>query len=163
MQNIQQVHEGTTTKKFFHPYMQTLTMFVGECSCLVVYLLLKSSLPVKQPVATDKKPPLPKMLLVVPACFDLLGSLLLKIGLNFMPGSVFQMMRAGSIVTTALFSYLLVGKTLKHNQVVGCSLALVGVFIIGAANMLLGVDTAKASSGTVSLIQNFRRNLLGLP
>lgn len=34
----QYVDEGGIHRKFFHPYMQSFTMFVGESFCLILYL-----------------------------------------------------------------------------------------------------------------------------
>lgn len=34
----QWVDEGTIRRKFFHPYMQSFTMFLGESFCLLLFL-----------------------------------------------------------------------------------------------------------------------------
>ena len=43
-------------------------------------------------------------LLAIPSVCDLITSTLQYIALNFIPGSVYQMMRGGAIVTTFIFS-----------------------------------------------------------
>lgn len=45
-----------------------------------------------------------KFLLAVPAFCDFVTSTLQYIALNFIPGSVYQMMRGGTIITTFIFS-----------------------------------------------------------
>jgi hypothetical protein len=35
----QYVDEGGVHRKFYHPYMQSFTMFVGESFCLVLYFM----------------------------------------------------------------------------------------------------------------------------
>ncbi len=47
-----------------------------------------------------------KFLLAIPAMCDFVTSTLKYIALNFIPGSVYQMMRGGTIVTTFLFSII---------------------------------------------------------
>lgn len=42
MQNLQWVEEGGIHKHFFHPFMQTFVMFVGETACLFIYWIMKS-------------------------------------------------------------------------------------------------------------------------
>ena len=38
LQGVQLVDEGEHhNKKFFHPYMQSLTMFIGESLCLIAF------------------------------------------------------------------------------------------------------------------------------
>jgi hypothetical protein len=41
VQNTQVVYEGAYVKYFFHPYIQTCTMFIGEALMLPVFLLLR--------------------------------------------------------------------------------------------------------------------------
>lgn len=57
------------------------------------------------------------------------------IALNFIPASVYQMLKGGGLITTAIFSYLLLKKKIKRNHISGCILALVGVTIVGGANL----------------------------
>ena len=45
-----------------------------------------------------------KFLLVIPALCDFITSTLHYIALNFVSGSIYQMMRGGTIVTTFVFS-----------------------------------------------------------
>lgn len=37
LQGCLMVTEGSHYKKFFHPYIQSMTMFIGESLCLVLY------------------------------------------------------------------------------------------------------------------------------
>ena len=56
--------------------------------------------------------------------------------LNFISGSVYQMMRGGSIVTTFIFSIIFLKIKVMKNQVAGAALALFGVMVVGFSNMV---------------------------
>jgi drug/metabolite transporter (DMT)-like permease len=58
------------------------------------------------------------------------------VALNFIPGSVYQMMRGGTIVTTFIFSIIFLKKKVKKYQIAGSAFALLGVFIVGLSNMV---------------------------
>lgn len=53
------------------------------------------------------------------------------ISLNFIAGSVYQMMRGGTIVTTFIFSILILKIRVKKHQIAGSVLAFLGVAIVG--------------------------------
>ena len=86
-----------------------------------------------------------KFLLAVPAFCDFVTSTLQYIALNFISGSVYQMMRGGTIVTTFLFSILFLKSKVKKSQIVGSLFALIGVTIVGASNMIF---TSSGSGST---------------
>lgn len=77
-----------------------------------------------------------KFLLAIPAISDLITSTLQYVALNFVAGSIYQMMRGGAIVTTFLFSLVFLKMKAQRNQVAGSVLALVGVLIVGASSLL---------------------------
>ena len=56
--------------------------------------------------------------------------------LNFTAGSIYQMMRGGTIVTTVLFSILLLQLKPKRFQMLGSLLAFVGIGIVGTTAMV---------------------------
>jgi len=91
-----------------------------------------------------------KFLLAVPAFCDFVTSTLQYIALNFISGSVYQMMRGGTIVTTFLFSILFLKSKVKKCQIVGSLLALVGVTIVGVSNMIF---TSSGSGSTDKTLQ----------
>lgn len=86
-----------------------------------------------------------KFLLAIPAMSDLVTSTLQYVALNFVAGSVYQMMRGGAIVTTFIFSIVFLKMKAQRNQVAGSILALIGVFIVGASSLIF---SSSSSSGT---------------
>jgi len=77
-----------------------------------------------------------KFLLAIPAISDLITSTLQYVALNFVAGSVYQMMRGGAIVTTFIFSIIFLKMKAQKNQIAGSALALIGVFIVGASSLI---------------------------
>jgi drug/metabolite transporter (DMT)-like permease len=86
-----------------------------------------------------------KFILAIPAISDLITSTLQYVALNFVTGSVYQMMRGGTIVSTFLFSIVFLKMKAQKNQIAGSALALVGVFIVGASSLIF---TKSSGSGS---------------
>lgn len=84
--------------------------------------------------------------MAIPAICDFITSTLQYIALNFIPGSVYQMMRGGTIVTTLIFSIFFLGAKVQKYQILGAGLALIGVFIVGTSNMVFSGSSSGSSS-----------------
>lgn len=67
---------------------------------------------------------------------DFITSTLHYIALNFVSGSIYQMMRGGTIVTTLLFSITILKVKVQPKMIVGAMLAVVGVIIVGVSNFI---------------------------
>jgi drug/metabolite transporter (DMT)-like permease len=126
-------------------------MFFGEALAFVIYIFMKRRDPetfnmrMLDAKSQGKEVNYNKFLLAIPAVSDLVTSTLQYVALNFVAGSVYQMMRGGSIVTTFIFSIIFLKMKAQKNQVAGSILALVGVFIVGASSLIF---SAGGSSGT---------------
>lgn len=77
---------------------------------------------------------------MISAVSDLLASSLQYMSLNFMPASIYQILKGGSIVTTFLFSKWLIGGKTKKSEVSGCFLSLIGVTLVGLSAVLFNHD-----------------------
>lgn len=131
--NVQYVDEGGIHRKFFHPYMQSFTMFVGESLCLILYFMnIKKN---KLPLEVGKKPH-KFYYFLIPAFADACSSVLQYMGLNFISGSTYLMFKGASIVTTALFSKILFDMVIQRRHLVGCGAAIVGLIIVGASGFV---------------------------
>ena len=91
------------------------------------------------------------MWLAIPALSDFITSTLQYVALNFISGSVYQMMRGGSIVTTLLFSIIFLKAKVMKNQILGGALALFGVGVVGFSNMWFS-DSSSSDANPVILI-----------
>lgn len=89
-------------------------------------------------------------MLAIPALSDFITSTLQYVALNFISGSVYQMMRGGSIVTTFIFSIIFLKIKVMKNQVAGAALALFGVMVVGFSNMIFS-DNSGSDQNTVNL------------
>lgn len=98
-----------------------------------------------------------KFLLAIPAVCDFFSSTLHYIALNFISGSVYQMMRGGSIITTFVFAKLFLRARVFKNQIFGSVLVLVGVLIVGISNMAYS-SSSSASADPVLYISIHRQH-----
>jgi drug/metabolite transporter (DMT)-like permease len=76
-----------------------------------------------------------KFLLAIPALSDFITSTLQYVALNFISGSVYQMLRGGAIVTTFIFSIIFLKIKVKRCQIAGAAMALFGVIVVGISNV----------------------------
>lgn len=156
-QNKQLVYEGAYYKYFFHPYMQATTMFFGEFLAIFIYIILKKRNPERYKMkmleaqSEGKKTKINKFLLAIPAFCDFITSTLHYIALNFVTGSVYQMIRGGTIVTTLLFSITFLKIKVQRKMIIGSALAIVGVFVVGLSNTLFSGGSSDADSVNIFL------------
>ena len=54
-------------------------------------------------------------------------------GLSFIAGSTYVMFKGASIVTTAIFSKILVKMVIEKRHIAGCSFAIAGLVVVGSA------------------------------
>jgi drug/metabolite transporter (DMT)-like permease len=57
-------------------------------------------------------------------------------GLAFISGSTYMMFKGASIVTTAIFSRILVKMVIQKRHLAGCGLAILGLVIVGSSGFL---------------------------
>lgn len=119
---------------------------------LFAFIFLKKRNPQKyeaerqEAEAKGKNVNINKFLFAIPALCDFFSSILHYIALNFISGSVYLMMRGGTIITTFLFSVIFLKIRIQRHQIVGSSLALLGVVIVGASNMLFSNSSSGSST-----------------
>lgn len=87
-----------------------------------------------------RKPPTPyskkAALVSVPAAFDIVATALSAIGMMYIPASVWQMLRGSSIIFAAIFSVIFLKRKLYCFNLLGLLLCVIGVSIVGLANVL---------------------------
>ena len=76
------------------------------------------------------------MKIAIPAICDCGASTLQLFALNFTAGSIYQMMRGGTIITTFIFSIIMLKMKPKRYQMVGSLMAFVGIGLVGTAAMV---------------------------
>lgn len=119
-------------------------MFLGEILALGFYFLHKAQNPqgyarrASEAQAEGKLLHFNKLKFAIPALCDVMASNLQLFALNFIAGSVYQMMRGGTIITTFIFSLLILKIKAKPFQIVGSALAFIGIAVVGVAAMVFG-------------------------
>ena len=123
-------------------------MFVGEALCLIVYFIQGHNL--KKKVETGKTPHKP-YIFFVPAFSDAISSILQYMGLAFIAGSTYVMFKGASIVTTAIFSKILVKMVIEKRHIAGCGAAIIGLVIVGSS----GFFDSGSDSGDSTFVNLF--------
>lgn len=126
---------------FDHYFVQTLFMMLGECLCMVAYLIMKHVVHRKNPELVDGPNPIPMNPLVLwPAAFlDIIGTSCDYMGLGLMRNPGFQqMLRATPIVFCALLSIPFLGKRLKAHNWSGIGIVVVGLAIKAIPDAMAG-------------------------
>ncbi|CAG9315678.1 unnamed protein product [Blepharisma stoltei] len=142
---------------FSHPYFQVTTLFIGEFSCLFVYLLHKQYIKSrsklgKYKVLSSGKPSIPQEgifkkyganLFGIPAFLYLISGSLMYLGLILSAASVYQMIRGLIPIVVAFYSVIFLRRKLFKHQMIGIGLILVGVIIVGISSLLFQAWTAR--------------------
>jgi drug/metabolite transporter (DMT)-like permease len=69
----------------------------------------------------------------IPLAMDLFASTLSLTALNYLSGSVFSITSSIVIVSSAVFTKILIKSSFKNNQLIGCLFAVAGVILTGLA------------------------------
>ena len=160
-------YETILDRPFIHPWFQSITMFIGEAYCMIMWLVYKYwwlrrskksdsvNLPAdsqnqtvneSQEVANNELQEPSPWIFIIPCLCDLVGSTLLNFALLRLNGSVFQMLRGGIIIVTAVFVMIFIKIFPKNFQWLGIFFVFVGVFLVGLAFTLFKNSDSKSTS-----------------
>jgi len=125
-------------KKFDHPYLQAMGMMLGECMCMLAFIILtkvfKKGL---QDEETKKKNlDFTPSILYPAALFDLIGTSMNYVGMILSTPASFQMLRGSVIVFTAILSIIFLKRWPKMYQWLGFVIIIAGLCIVGAGDMI---------------------------
>lgn len=76
-----------------------------------------------------------KLLLAIPSLCDYIASTMQYIALNFIQGSIYQIIKGGIIITTAILFKIVLKINIESHQKLGCILAFIGIAIAGFSNI----------------------------
>ena len=93
-----------------------------------------------------------RLYLFLPGLTDFLASTMQLLSLNFISASAYQMFRGGAIVTTYLFSVLFFNQMVKRKELIGTSIVLVGILIVGVTNVVYSPATEETELKTVGFV-----------
>ncbi|XP_021208208.1 solute carrier family 35 member F6 [Bombyx mori] len=136
---------------FNHPFLQTLSMFLGEMLCLLVFKLVyyktRNTGGHSLTAGTQNFNPL---ILMPAAMLDLIGTSIMYIGLTLTYISSFQMFRGSIIVFVAVLSMTFSNKQIIKREWLGIVCVIIGLLIVGVTDALY--QTPGESKGRNSLI-----------
>lgn len=144
----------TTERKFDHPYVQGVAMFIGEFLCFVVYWIWRCLHPERNS-ETVNIPPSKWFIFLPPALLDMCGTTTTYIALNLTYPSSYQMLRGAVIVFTGLLSVAFLGRTIRMFMWTGIATLSFGLVIIGIADVVfnpIDVDANGIVSGDLLII-----------
>jgi drug/metabolite transporter (DMT)-like permease len=119
-------------------------MFLGEALCLIVYMVKLRTNRINDEYTTmGVKPRIPVWLIAIPASLDFVASNISYFALNMIPSSVWQLSKGGAIITTAIFTRILLKRILTKRRIFGCVLATVGITIVGLSVVIFSDADAK--------------------
>ncbi|XP_050530933.1 solute carrier family 35 member F6-like [Daktulosphaira vitifoliae] len=129
-------------RKFDHPFVQSLSMFLGEFLCLIFFKLalryhLKRQYPIEDSPIIKGNQQFNPFLFFIPAMCDMVATSLMYIGLNFTYASSFQMLRGAVIIFTAIFSKFFVNREVTLRHWLGIITIIIGLATVGASDFLL--------------------------
>jgi len=137
--------DPNTGKKFYHPFVQTLVMFIAELGCLGAFYLAYNLNPEfkknhdqeeAEAEANGIKTKNNWWIPAIPAVCDITGTCLQMISMSYMAQSVYVMMRGGAPIITAFLSIIFLKKVLSKAQYLGLSMAVCGITIVGVTTFL---------------------------
>jgi len=88
------------------------------------------------------------IMVAIPAAFDLLATALCCMGMLFLPASIWQMLKGGSIIFCAIFSVAFLRRKLYGFHWVGLVLCVLGLATVGMSSVLGNSDQPNAGSSS---------------
>lgn len=140
---MESVNSEGELEEFVHPFFQADCMFIGECSCMAAFYILRCVRRYKYnrrgselspaPSSVTRFPPL---IFYVPAFCDMVATSTMYLGLTLTYASSFQMLRGAVIVFTGLLSTAFLGQKLRYYNWVGIGFVIAGLVIVGVSDFL---------------------------
>lgn len=134
-------------RPFYHPFVQTLIMFIAEFACLVAFHIglqfnteFRTAHEVEEKEAEENgiKTKNTWWIPAIPAVCDITGTCMQMVSISFIDQSIYVMLRGGVPVVTAGLSIIFLKKVLSKAQYVGLSLSVLGITIVGTYGYLTG-------------------------
>jgi len=153
---------------FKHPFFQANVMMLGECLCMVVYILYmmvggtkdapKDTLEdtedgVKEDVSevAGKAKPSP-FLFLPPALCDVTATSMMYVGLTMTTAAQFQMLRGSIMIFVGLLTVFVLKRKLEWFRWAGMGVVIVGIIMVGGADFIKTGEDADESGVSDAVI-----------
>jgi len=128
-------------RNFDHPFVQSLTMFLGEFLCLLFFKLaymyhIKKQYSIEDSPIVKGNQQFNPFLFFIPAMFDMIATTLMYVGLTMTYASSFQMLRGSVIIFTAIFSKIFVHRQVSIRHWLGIFTIIIGLGTVGISDLL---------------------------
>ncbi|TNV78278.1 hypothetical protein FGO68_gene9495 [Halteria grandinella] len=136
---------------FYHPFIQTFFMFVGEFLCLFLHALnewRENQRTCKKVQILPRKAPL--LYFIIPASLDLLTVGLMNVALSMLEASTHQMLKGGNILVTALMGIIFMRAKVFKFHWTSMLMIFLGLFLVGAQDSL--IETGAAQTSTLGVV-----------
>lgn len=88
------------------------------------------------------------LLIMIPAAFDLIASTIMTFGLIYISVSIFQMLRGSMVIfSTILTRLFLKGRRVRRYQLLGVTLAVIAIVLVGVAGVMVPQANMNANVG----------------
>eukprot|EP01105_Mastigella_eilhardi_P026554 TRINITY_DN773_c0_g1_i1.p1 TRINITY_DN773_c0_g1~~TRINITY_DN773_c0_g1_i1.p1 ORF type:complete len:406 (+),score=128.09 TRINITY_DN773_c0_g1_i1:161-1378(+) len=136
------------TAYFEKPWFLDWGMFVGMVLCLFVFYveIWYNKYTGSQPPATSKKL---YWVIAIPALCDLVSTFMMNVGLLWIPGSIWQMLRGSIVIFTAFITVTYRKRRLYSSGWTGVAIVVIALLIVGGA-CFKTPQTAVASNSSAS-------------
>ena len=121
---------GSAPHKFEKPWFTNWAMFLGMTLCLVGFEVTRAVMKAKG----KPTPVTPRKLywaILIPAMCDMIASFLMGVGLLWIPGSIWQMLRGSIIIFTAILKVTYRKKTLLPAEITGICIVVAALVVVG--------------------------------
>ena len=115
-------------------------MTIGELICLVLYYSKKNEYKI---ALEEGKSPHKFYVFAIPGLCDASLSIMQYMALNFISGSTYRILIGATIITTLLFSKILLKIVILKRQLMGCGFAFIGLIAVGISSF---IDRPEGSS-----------------
>ena len=140
--------------EFDHPFFQTICMFAGEFSCLIVFFIVHyvkkrrwqrrnqigESGAVFDLNGEEEEPAIPQkfnpFIFLPPALCDVVATSTMYVGLNLTTASSFQMLRGSVIIFTGLLSVTFLRAQLRGYRWLGMAVVSLGLLVVGVSDII---------------------------
>ena len=134
--------------------MQVALRTISQALCFLV--VIPKGIKLKQ----EGAPKINHFLIFLSEVIDFATFFCFYIALNFVPSSIYQMLRGGTILTTYIFTVFILKKKSKKQKILGCIIVLLGVVTVGLVNIFLGEN--KESDDNLLVIIGYGLIILGV-
>lgn len=143
---IESPGQDGVVRKFSHPFVQAVFMFIGEILCLVAFKVMYFWFKRRQDGSEDDHEltrgnrQFNPFIFVIPALCDCTATSIMYIGLSLTYPSSFQILRGSVIVFVGILSVGFLNRVLGKQKWSGIVFIIVGLMIVGMSDFLSYID-----------------------